>query len=74
MKYCHKEMKSKPGTWAVFTGVRYFTDTETDSERAAEIRALKMSAQWYRAQSDKAHSKLESLGAIEVMDPYGYLA
>ncbi len=74
MKYRHAEMKSKPGVFAVFTGVKYFTDTETDSEEAAKIRALQMSAQWYRAQLDKAHEKLRDLGAIDRADPYDYLA
>ena len=74
MKYRHGELTSKPGIFAVLTGSRYFTDTETESEQAAKICALKMSAQWYRAQMDAAHSKLESLGAIDAMDPYDYLA
>lgn len=74
MKYRHAELISEPGIFAVFTGAKYFVGTTTESEKEAEIRAFQMSAQWYRAQMDKAHERLQDLGAVDETDPYGYLA
>lgn len=72
MKYRHEKLAA--GQWAVVSGKQYFRSTLTDSERAAEIRALEMSAQWYHEQAHKAHERLQDLGAIDETDPYGYLA
>jgi len=72
MKYRHEKIST--GQWAVVTGKQYFRLTATDSERDAEIQALQMSAQWYRAQADIAHEMLQALGAIDDSDPYDYLA
>lgn len=72
MKYRHEKLAT--GQWAVVTGKQYFRSTTTDSEHDAEIQALKMSAHWYREQADKAHARLQDLGAICESDPYGYLA
>jgi len=57
MKYKAKQLQS--GNWAVFTGKRFFTDTETTSKDEAIENALIRSMSFYQGQMDDAFDELE---------------
>lgn len=48
MKYNAKQLKS--GEWAVFTGRKYFTDTISNTQEEAHLRAIEKSAQYHQMQ------------------------
>lgn len=73
MKFRAKEMKSKPGHYAVFYGKKFYTNTVTTDKREAEITALHMTGQWHDQQILEVEAKLRKLGALNENDPRGYL-
>jgi hypothetical protein len=74
MKYRVKELKSKPGHFAVFeTKTMFLSLTITTDKRAAEIEALHENGRWHQAQIDKIDNKLRKLDALDERDPHGYM-
>ena len=68
-----KAKQRADGTWAVFTGKKYFTGSVTPHKRTAEIEALHRSGRWYQDQIDKVDARLDELGAFDHSDPHGYM-
>lgn len=63
MKYTAKKLNN--GDWAVFTGERFFLETQTKSEKEAKIKACELSAQWHQEQIDKIEKKWQEIGGFE---------
>jgi hypothetical protein len=57
MKYKAQQLNN--GNYAVFSGKSYYPETITLDEKEAKKEALKMSAQWYYQQAEKAWALAE---------------
>jgi type IV pilus biogenesis protein CpaD/CtpE len=57
----YKVVELPEGKYAVGFGKRYFTDEVYDSEQAAQIRVVEMSAQYYQSMIYACQSKWEEL-------------
>lgn len=72
-----KQIKKGPGAgkWAdVNSKGIYYLSSLRDTERDATIASLQEKAREYQNKMDAIHRKLEKLGAVDRIDPYGYLA
>jgi hypothetical protein len=62
------------GKWAATSGRRYFIDTVSDTEREARVKRLRQLGGDAAEKLRVIHEELETLGAVDKDDPFGYRA
>jgi hypothetical protein len=67
--------KRHNGQWAEFSrDGSFYTFTVADTEEQARMLAIKRRAIEAHREFERYHQALESIGAVDISDPYGYLA